>query len=279
MTRTRRLLASAALAASIVLLAALRRAQGSGAAGAAVAAGATGPSGATGPTARRARSATLSRLPHRPAAPRTATRSSPRRRRAAVPRHDRRCRSVRARGAQRDGGELRAPSRPPGFGDVGHLAARRRHLHLQPRGHGAARAGRVPRARARALDRPPPPRAAPRRRCSRRSACSRCCSRTSRSGDRHAAPAQAPATSLWNVVVRNVGTAAAGPFQVVAERRRHRARAGHGAGPRRGRRAGRAVQRARAARAGATLVATADSANALAEPADPDRTRTVACAA
>lgn len=90
--------------------------------------------------------------------------------------------------------------------------------------------------------------------------------------------AQAPGTVTWNVAVRNAGTAGAGQFEValsvdgtaLAPVTLPGLAAGSSqvvqfTGPRCG--------------AGGSLVATADPANVITEPADPARTRTVGCPA
>ena len=90
--------------------------------------------------------------------------------------------------------------------------------------------------------------------------------------------AQSATTVTWNVSVRNVGSAAAGQFQValsvggtaltpatVPGLAADAVQVVQFTGPR--------------CAAGDSLVATADSANAITEPANPDRTRTVGCRA
>ena len=91
-------------------------------------------------------------------------------------------------------------------------------------------------------------------------------------------PAQSSTTVTWNVAIRNDGSAAAGQFDVALSV------AGTALAPVTvpGLAAGAAqVVQFTGPRctAGGTLVATADSTNALTEPADPARTRTVDCPA
>ena len=90
--------------------------------------------------------------------------------------------------------------------------------------------------------------------------------------------AQSATTVTWNVAVRNQGSAGAGQFEValsvdgtalapvtVPGLAAGASQVVQFSGPRCG--------------AGGSLVATADPANAITEPADPARTRTVGCAA
>jgi len=90
--------------------------------------------------------------------------------------------------------------------------------------------------------------------------------------------AQSTTAVTWNVAVRNVGSAPAGQFQVSLSVGGSTLTAvtvpGLAAG------ASQVVQfTGPRCAAGGSLVATADSTNALSEPTNPDRTRTVGCVA